>query len=328
MARFNVKGGPKKELLSVLDQLVIALVEDLRAQRLDQLNPLALRGVGVRAPIAPQIADWLELRLSALLAQKSAIDQRYCAPCRALSTHLEEDAWVIRQGRAGVNALSALSREVGIRSLIDLEVSWSMATNTLLLRARLFDAQSGISFWSEEYRSHPKSTQAQRNNGEDSKAFSRYDDLARTHKESVDHRSLIWLGGGSTPTNNGRSLTTFNLGYSFGEAFSQGDRMRYALNAEISMNISSQFFLGVSLEGELKYRLSSVDSSSTNEGLWIQGGGGLVWAGLEQGISSGVGISWISSRGIGLRVDGFYRFDPSNEVFGGPGVRSAVVYHF
>ena len=323
-------GVPKREVLAILDQLLHALISDLQERSLTRLSPLALKGIGVRSPLAPQVADWLELRFSTLIAQQSQIQFKFCAGCQSQKTSLNDGSWVIQHGYPPSPRLAQLGREIGVKQFIDFEVSWNGQANTVHLQARLFDVKSAQIDWQEDYRSNPITSKTQRRGGKGVKiGHGIYDDQKKLHLNRSDHLFMVALGYGTLPTQLGNQ-SAYHLAFGYGEAFGNLDRFRYQLVIEPFFNTRPGLW-GGSLTGALHWRLSqlqmlpldpkdpsiahlinpdkTIDLKHLNKremkkyldplnGWWIHGGLSMMYVETNQGVAFQLGTEYITSFGL------------------------------
>ena len=224
--RLTGTGVPKKEILRILDQLLQDVISDLQGQSVSQTSPLALKGIQVRAPLSPQVADWLDVRFSTLIGQHSQLTLKMCTPCQSQKTVISDGAWVIRHGYSHGPRLVSLGKKLEIKRFIDFNVSWNAKANTVILRTRLFDVSQGQIIWEEDYRSNPISTQTQRRGGQEYKIGEGvYDQQKKVELNSSDHQFMVSFGYGFVATLLGKQ-NVYDLAFGYGETFGNQSRFR------------------------------------------------------------------------------------------------------
>ncbi len=331
---------PKKELTAALEELAGLLARDLAARPTYEVSPLAIRGVEARAPLSPSLADWLEMRVEALLHQSSGHQLARCVPCRAQRTSLGGGGWVIKQGLSSPEELRGAARGSGARALLDMSVGWSPEANRVHLRARLFDGARGLEVWAQDYitDSDASPTRAAAPGVPRSQELTsegQYE--ARARALSVKRFDGHFGGGagwGLHPTEYSAQVTALELHATYSERFGEGERLRYAGRLELAANLSGAL-IGVKLGGELLWltSLSAPDErGSAHRGLWLGGGGALAYVFFQQGIDLHLTAEWISGLGLGARFSVGYVFGfggrggYSNDIQGSSATLAAVFY--
>jgi hypothetical protein len=355
-------GVPKKEILYILDQLIQTVISDLQEQSTSQTSPLALKGIQVRSPLSPQVADWFDLRFSTLIGQQSQLTLKMCTPCQSQRTFLENGAWVIQHGYPMGKKLADLGQKLGIKRFIDFDISWNAQANTVILRARLFDVKQARVLWEEDYRSHPITTKIERQ-GEGAVLIGKgiYEHQKKVHLNSSDYHLMISFGYGFVPTQI-ETQTVYDFAIGYGESFGDQDRFRYQLVAEPFFNIRPGL-LGWSIAGELHWRLTqlaiqSLDSKKQSpgslenqkpsvplkiltkkqrkqytdplQGFWINSGVSMMYIDFNQGVALQLGVEYITSIHLGMGFDLFYGFFDQDATLAanGMGGRFKLAFHF
>jgi len=332
---------PKRELTAVLDGLAGLLARDLAARPTHAVSPLAVRGVEARAPLAPELADWLELRIEALVHQSSGHQLARCVPCRAQRTSLDEGGWVFRQGLSAPRELAAAARASGARALLDLSVGWSVELNRVHLRARLLDGVTGEETWAQDYHSDADAAPARaRAPGaaatQELTSEGRYEARAEALRvQRFDGHFGGGVGWGLHPTEGpAASVSAPELHAAYSERFGEGERLRYAGRLELAVSTGGTH-VGVKLGGELLW-LSSQSAprpgASPHAGLWLGGGGALAYVFARQGVDLHVAAEWVSGLGLGARLSagyvlGFGEAPDEPRVIGGVTATLAAVFY-
>ena len=304
-----------KPVLLVLEQLTLLLARDLDAQLGPALTPLALKGVGVREPLAPEVADWLEARLSSALHQGSQQQLVYCVSCRAQRTDLLDEAgeraWRLRQGVSSPSAIKALSQELKVGSMVDLLTSWDPELNTVHLRARLFNAQ-GAEVWAQDYRSGLKGMPQRVALPGAPKGTSspQYQEQAQRYVREEDSPVVSVAFGWSLQPTWGLTdalaplyVQSGALQAGYGERFGDEGRHRFALTGGLNAGVGLFAF---QLGGEVSRRLSQPQSDPLH-GWWVGAGASLNYVSFVQGVGLEFALEWVSSINLGARLDVGYQ---------------------
>lgn len=305
--------GDKEALLVTLNQLVSLLLEDVSAELSAERAPLTIKGIGVRAPLSANLADWLEARVTASLHQ-AGHRTVFCVSCRAQLTTLSDEAWRLKQGLSSPQDIQQAARETGAKSLLDLSVGWNAIRNRAQLRARLYDAQ-GAQVWSRDYQNDGagQPRRVARPGEPEGDSSDRYRALEDMYEPRDSDSVLMFTAGGGTMPSaiSGLNVGVVELGGGWGERFGEQLRYRYALTLNLSVNTASLSF-NTHLGGEFMARLSDPPTVKQGEidtgGFWLGGGASLNYALIRQGVGAYVNVDWVSNIGLGGRVKGGYQF--------------------
>ena len=305
--------GDKEAFLSTLDQLVTLLLVDVRDELSAGRSPLTIKGIGVRAPLAPNVADWLDARVIASLHQ-SGIPTVMCVPCRAQVTTLTEEAWRLKQGLSAPQDIQSAATSSGARSLLELLVGWNAPRNRAQLRARLYSADGAV-LWARDYQNREDGSPQRVARSADMEGDSsvRYQALAEMYEpRASDNVISVVLGGGFAPSSSGASSAgVTELGVGWGERFGEALSYRYALTINFGTNPTKGEF-NTHLGGELMARLGdppkAKKGSMDTRGFWLGGGASLNYVIIRQGVGTFVNADWVSSVGLGGRLKAGYQF--------------------
>ena len=247
---------------------------------------MAIRLVRVSSNLRPEFAHTLEARLTARLINATAVKINVCAECQALHSRVEGGNWVITLGVVNQAELRRLGESVGIKTLMDLDFSFSPDQNIIWVEAKVFRASDGTVVWSDAYRSDGTMAALLRTGARIPTRAERSAELEQKISARPSYGYAASLGmmqmGYSAPTGD---IVGANASLRFHERFGENQSSLFGIGAGIfttgppSKNKQPQALNSILLGAYYSHNVSAPNLNKPE--LWIYGEGGGMFTGNE-----------------------------------------------
>jgi hypothetical protein len=129
-------------LTTVIDELLDELVAKMSKQDAHLMSPLAIRWIKISPLLRADLAQSIDTRLTARLAEHTDVTQVVCADCRALRSRIEGREWVVSLGVVHQADLRRVAEDIGAKAFIDIDLDYTPAPpqTQVVLSARIFRA--------------------------------------------------------------------------------------------------------------------------------------------------------------------------------------------
>jgi hypothetical protein len=280
MRQYIKSNNSSLTIYQVVNELLDDLLADVRDLRLDQVSPLSIRGVGLSPNLSPLFGQWVEGELTARLIQSSKLTLRYCTPCQSVKTDVEGGEWVLKLGWTSHSDMQATARAIGVKSFMDVFVSFVPGANQVMLTVRIYHAETGAIVWAESYTSDASTAAILRSGDRVMTREEAYKELSRKIEQRPYYGYTLYFGGGMIPFEGPAGNIDFNtLGIKFYEKFGEDQRTLFGIVAESAINIFSNPLMGAFFGGTLQHRINQPNLNDIQ--MWAGGALEFFIAGLQ-----------------------------------------------
>jgi hypothetical protein len=274
------------DFFELVDDILDEIARRLALEDPNLISPMAIRLVRVSANMRPEFAHPLEARLIARLVNATAVKINVCAECEALHSRVEGGNWVITLGAVSQADLRRLGESVGIKTLMDLDFSYSPDQNIIWVEAKVFRASDGTIVWSDAYRSDGTMAALLRTGARIPTRAERSAELEQKISGRPSYGYAASLGmmqmGYSAPTGD---IVGANAALRFHERFGENQSSLFGIGAGIfttgppSKNKQPQALNSILLGAYYSHDISAPNLNKPE--LWIYGEGGGMFTGNE-----------------------------------------------
>jgi hypothetical protein len=274
------------DFFELVDDILDELARQLALEDPNLISPMAIRLVRVSANMRPEFAHTLEARLTARLINATSLKLNVCAECEALHSRVEGGNWVITLGAVSQADLRRLGESVGIKTLMDLDFSYSPDQNIIWVEAKVFRASDGTIVWSDAYRSDGTMAALLRTGQRIPTRAERSAELEQKISGRPSYGYAASLGmvqlGYSAPTGD---VVGANVSLRFHERFGENQSSLFGISAGIfttgppSSTKQPQALNSILLGAYYSHDLSAPNLNKPE--LWVYGEGGGMFTGNE-----------------------------------------------
>lgn len=291
----------------VVMEILDDLMADMRLLRLEQISPLAIRGVGLTPNLAGNFGLWTENELISRINRLTSVSLRYCVSCQSLKTSVENGEWVLKLGWVKQEDMYQEAQKLGVMAFMDLFVSYIPGANMVSLSAKIYRADSGAILWSQTYMSDSSTAAILRTGDRIQTRDEVFRELTRKIEQRPYYGYTLWLGGGMVPFAGPQGNINFIApGIKIYEKFGEDKRFLYALFFEGVINFTSNPILGGFMGAQVLYRINQPNLNDIQ--VWAGGSGSLFLASLTGGntVAMEALVDLIMQFRLGLGASLFY----------------------
>ena len=323
---------------TVLDELLDELTAKIAKQDAHMISPLAVRWIKISPLLRPDIAQAIDTRLTARLAEHTEVTQVVCVDCRALRSRIEGREWVVSLGVVHQADVRRVADDIGAKAFIDIDLDYTPAPpqTQVTLSARIFRASDARVLYATAIRAD-ETTAAVLRTGK--RPVTREEQLAELERklEAKPYYGLI--------TSIGMMWIPYDepiKGTIGGAIIGAGAYERFGIDRRHMYGLYGQMFLNTNrlqagmLSGFYGYQVTEPDLNKPEVDLSWSGGAFIATASADQGNSvifaSNVDIimRWRFSFGGGLTYLIPTKYDDGSGVhdLGGLGVQTRFGFNW
>jgi len=256
-------GKSQISVFKIVDEMVDDFIADTKDLKIAVVSPMALRNVGVTPNLNAQFKDYVENQLINAVAQHSDMRIKRCIACKALTTSVEGDEWVVRLGHTTQEQLTREARNLGVIAYMDAFVAYVPSANTVALNVQIYSAQDSEILWTETYRSDATTAAILRSGDRVLTRKEARDELVRLIEERPYFGYQVVGGAGIipfTPPNSttSNSINGIMVGGRLYEKFGEEQRFIFGFHGESFLNFGqnpiSAGFVGLLFQYEFSQK--------------------------------------------------------------------------
>lgn len=230
--RALLTGGDTISASDALDELLIELAADLKAQGSLLTSPVLLERVHVSSDFDPSYAAVLEARILAALKRARVGEVLRCLECTATQGRVEAGAWVVRRGLTRKADLDLVGKRYGATTLLAVALTRTRGPDGLALDAQLTRAADAAIVFAEGYRFDVRRALIYRGSDDVRRREAQLEDIADRLANRPHFGHGVYLGamimGSDSPEG---PVTGFTGSYRLYEKFGARRQFRVGLTA-------------------------------------------------------------------------------------------------
>jgi hypothetical protein len=141
------------DFFEMVDDIMDEVARQLGREDPNLMSPMAIKLVRVSSNMRPEFARTLETRLIARVTTSTNVKITMCPECTSLRSRVEDGNWVLTLGAVNGDDLRRIGAKSGVKTFMELDFTYSAATNVVWMAAVVYRASDGGVVWSDAYRS-------------------------------------------------------------------------------------------------------------------------------------------------------------------------------